>query len=247
MQNGKDVYVKKPVSHNVSEGRRMVEVARKTNKICQTGTQSRSSDGLKEAMAYLHEGNLGKITLARGLCYKRRPSIGKVDGPQDPPPTVDYDLWCGPAEKLPIMRKRFHYDWHWQWNTGNGDLGNQGIHEMDKARWGLNKQVFPQTVLGLGGRFGYEDDGNTPNTELVFMDYGDCKLIFEVRGLETPDLKGAKVGNLYYGEKGYMVVPSYEHAIAYDNDGKVLKEFKGKESHFRNFIDVRFRHSPPDA
>src|SRR5262249_8581601 len=139
-----DVYLEKPVSHNVSEGRRIVEAARKYNKICQAGTQSRSSTGLKEAMAFLHEGKLGKIKLARGLCYKRRESIGKVDGPQQPPKTMDYDLWCGPAPyKLPHRNTpkfgTVHYDWHWMWDYGNGDLGNQGIHEMDKARWGLGK------------------------------------------------------------------------------------------------------------
>jgi predicted dehydrogenase len=237
IQAGKDVYVEKPVSHNIWEGRKIVEAARKYKRICQTGTQSRGHKGLQDGMKYLHEGKLGKITLARGLCYKPRKSIGKVDSPQNPPPTVDYDLWCGPAAKLPIMRKRFHYDWHWQWNTGNGDIGNQGIHEMDKARWGLGKQEFPKTVVGLGGRFGYVDDGETPNSELAFMDYGDCQLIFEVRGLDTPDLKGAKVGNIWYGEKGYMVAPSYDNCIVFDNDNNKIEEFKGGGDHHRNFID----------
>ena len=136
MQNGKDVYVEKPVSHNVSEGRRVVEAARKYGRICQAGTQIRSMPGIREAMQFLHDGKLGKISVARGLCYKRRDSIGKADGTQKVPATCDYDLWCGPAPKKPLARKRLHYDWHWVWDTGNGDLGNQGIHEMDKARWG---------------------------------------------------------------------------------------------------------------
>src|SRR5262245_10843734 len=148
MQAGKDVYVEKPVSHNVSEGRRIVETARKLNRICQTGTQSRSQKGLRDSIAFIHAGKLGKITLSRGLCYKLRPSIGKVSGPQEPPKTMDYDLWCGPAPNKRPMRNTnngtVHYDWHWIWDYGNGDLGNQGIHEMDKARWGLNVNELPR-------------------------------------------------------------------------------------------------------
>jgi len=238
MMAGKDVYVEKPSSHNVWEGRRTVDIARQLGRICQVGTQIRSSEGIRQAIQYLHEGNLGKITLARGLCYKRRDSIGKVSGSQEPPATVDYDIWLGPAPKKPVMRQRFHYDWHWFWDYGNGDLGNQGVHQMDIARWGLNKNTLPNKVLGLGGRFGYVDDGETPNTELVFCDYGDCQLIFEVRGLETPDLKGVKVGNIFYGEKGIMVIPSYNQAIVFDNDGNKVTEFNAGGDHMRNFLDA---------
>ncbi len=238
MMAGKDVYVEKPTSHNVWEGRRTVQIARQLGRICQGGTQIRSSEGIRQAIQYLHEGKLGKVYLARGLCYKRRDSIGKVPGPQEPPATVDYDIWLGPAPKKPVMRQRFHYDWHWFWDYGNGDLGNQGVHQMDIARWGLNKNTLPNKVLGLGGRFGYEDDGETPNTELVFCDYGDCQLIFEVRGLETPDLKGVKVGNIFYGEKGIMVIPSYSQAIVFDNDGNKVAEFNAGGDHMRNFLDA---------
>jgi predicted dehydrogenase len=215
-----------------------VDIARQLGRICQVGTQIRSSEGIRQAIQYLHEGNLGRITLARGLCYKRRDSIGKVSGSQEPPATVDYDIWLGPAPKKPVMRQRFHYDWHWFWDYGNGDLGNQGVHQMDIARWGLNKNTLPNKVLGLGGRFGYVDDGETPNTELVFCDFGDCQLIFEVRGLETPDLKGVKVGNIFYGEKGIMVIPSYNQAIVFDNDGNKVTEFNAGGDHMRNFLDA---------
>jgi hypothetical protein len=142
------------------------------------------------------------------------------------------------------MRKQFHYDWHWQWAYGAGDLGNQGIHEMDKARWGLGKNSLPNHVFSIGGRFGYVDDGQTPNTVVVFHDYGDSQLIFEVRGLETPKLtpikngEGAAVGNIFYGEKGLMVMPSYSSATAYDLDGNKIRDFKGEGDHFRNFVDV---------
>ena len=170
LQAGKDVYVEKPVSHNVWEGRQIVEAARKYNKMCQCGTQSRSNPGMRQAMDFIHQGGIGKVSLARGLCYKKRGSIGKVDGPQTPPATCDYDLWCGPAPVKPLMRKRLHYDWHWQWDYGNGDLGNQGIHEMDKARWGLNKNELPRSVVSLGGRWGYVDDGQTANTQVCVFD-----------------------------------------------------------------------------
>ena len=236
MQAGKDVYVEKPVSHNVSEGRRIVEIARKYGRICQTGTQSRSNPGMREAMEFLHAGKLGHIKVSRGLCYKNRPSIGKVTGEQPIPKTVDYDLWCGPAPKKPLLRKRLHYDWHWIWDYGNGDLGNQGIHEMDIARWGLGKHELCRAVQSVGGRFGYVDDGETANTQICVFDYGDCELIFEVRGLPTKDLLGAKVGNIFYGTEGYLVSPGYSGATAFDQKGKVIKTFGGGGNHYGNFV-----------
>jgi predicted dehydrogenase len=238
MQAGKDVYVEKPVSHNVREGRMIVEFARKLNKICQTGTQSRSTDGMRQSIEYVQSGKIGKVTLARGLCYKPRGSIGKVEAATTPPKTCDYDLWCGPAEMTPLMRKKLHYDWHWVWNTGNGDLGNQGIHEMDKARWGLGKNEMPKAVQSIGGRFGYIDDGQTANTQICVFDYGDCELIFEVRGLKTDKLLGAGVGNIFYGSEGYVVCPSYSSGIAYTKDGQVVQKFNGgsEDGHFGNFI-----------
>jgi predicted dehydrogenase len=236
MQNGKDVYVEKPVSHNVSEGRRVVEAARKYGRICQAGTQIRSSPGIREAIQFLRDGKLGKISVARGLCYKSRGSIGKVDGPQQPPKTVDYDLWCGPAPKKPLMRKNLHYDWHWVWDTGNGDLGNQGIHQMDVARWGLGKAGLAGSALSVGGRFGYVDDGQTANTQICVFSYGDSELIFEVRGLKTKDLLGARVGNIFYGSDGYLVCSTYERATAFTPKGEVIRQFGGRGDHFENFV-----------
>lgn len=248
MQAGKDVYVEKPVSHNVSEGRRIVETARKYGKICQTGTQSRSSKGMQDAIAFLHSGKLGKVEVARGLCYKLRGSIGKVSQPTPVPKSVNYDLWCGPAPVKPLMRKNLHYDWHWIWDYGNGDLGNQGIHEMDKARWGLGKMELAKSVMSFGGRFGYVDDGETANTQVCIFDYGDSKLVFEVRGLwskspypgkESPkdSLKPtAFVGNVFYCADGYLVCPNYTGGIAYSKDGEVLKKFSGGDDHFGNFV-----------
>lgn len=244
IQAGKDVYVEKPVSHNVSEGRRLVEFARKHDKIVQTGTQSRSSiAGLKAAVAWVRAGNLGKIKLARGLCYKRRPSIGKVDGEQAIPANIDYDLWCGPALKLPLMRKKLHYDWHWVWNTGCGDLGNQGIHEMDVARWFLGEMELSPRIFSVGGRLGYVDDGETPNTMVIYHDYAAAPLIFEVRGLPSKTdaknmdkYKGADIGIVIECEGGHVTVPSYNAATAYDKEGKQIKHFAGSEDHHANWL-----------
>jgi len=239
MEHGKDVYVEKPVSHNVREGRILVEVARKTGKICQAGTQSRSHKACIDAMEYIHSGKIGKVTLSRGLCYKRRQSIGKVAADMPVPDGVDYDLWLGPAPQKPVHRQRFHYDWHWFWDYGAGDLGNQGIHQMDIARWGLNRDTLPNSVMSLGGRFGYDDDGQTPNTELSFFDYGDAQLIFEVRGLKTDPYKGADVGNIIYGSDGYVVITAnYGKAAAFDNSGNQVKLFTGGGDHFGNFLDA---------
>ncbi len=243
IQAGKDVYVEKPVSHNVSEGRRIVEFARKYNKIVQTGTQSRSSSGLRDLMSYLHGGKLGAVKLAYGLCYKPRPTIGKVDGPQKVPETIDYNLWCGPAPLDPPRHSSpihgtVHYDWHWFWATGNGDLGNQGIHEMDKARWGLNLKSLPENIWSVGGRVGYVDSAETANTQLCFFNYPkeEARLIFEVRGLKTGHYRGARVGNIWVGSKGYAVSNSYSGGVAYRPDGEIMEVFKGGGNHYENFL-----------
>jgi predicted dehydrogenase len=245
IQAGKDVYVEKPVSHNVWEGRQLVKAARQHNRIVQTGTQCRSSSGIQEAIDYIKQGNIGKIIRARGFCYKRRPSIGKVDGPQTPPQSVDYDLWCGPAPKEPLMRKNLHYDWHWVWPTGNGDLGNQGIHQMDLCRWILGEAELSPRVWSVGGRLGYVDDGTTPNTLIAFHDYPRAPLIFEVRGL--PSAAGSKTMDKYRGvdvgavadcEGGAMIIGNYSSATIVDKEGKELKKFSGSSSHFANFINA---------
>jgi predicted dehydrogenase len=243
VQAGKDVYVEKPVSHNVWEGRQLVKAARAHQKIVQAGTQCRSSSGILEGIEYVRQGNIGKILRARGLCYKRRPSIGKVDGPQTVPANIDYDLWCGPAPKDPLMRKHLHYDWHWVWPTGNGDLGNQGIHQMDIARWALGEAELSPRIISVGGRLGYVDDGTTPNTLIAFHDYPAAPLIFEVRGLPTSSDKqtmdnyhGASIGVVVDCEGGSMLIPDYSTAIIHDKEGKEIKRFKAGSSHFANFL-----------
>jgi predicted dehydrogenase len=235
IQAGKDVYVEKPVSHNVSEGRRVVDAARKYNKICQTGTQSRSNPGMKDAMEFVHAGKIGEVKVARGLCYKPRASIGPK-GDYQVPSSVDYNLWSGPAPILPLTRKQFHYDWHWQWAYGCGDLGNQGIHQMDLARWGLGVNQLSNSVFSYGGRFGYEDAGETANTQVLAHDYGDKTLVFEVRGLKTGDYKSAKIGVIFEGSDGYVVMNTYHSGAAFDKDGNKIRDFKGEGDHFANFL-----------
>ena len=245
IQAGKDVYVEKPVSHNVWEGSQIVQAGSVYNRIVQSGTQIRSNPGVREAIAWVQEGNLGKIKLARGLCYKRRDSIGKTINPQPIPASINYDLWTGPAPMGPLRRTRLHYDWHWVWDTGNGDLGNQGIHQMDIARWALGENELPPRMFSVGGRLGYEDDGATPNTLIVFLDYKAAPLIFEVRGLpsgtglsQMDKYRGAGIGVVIDCEHGYLVIPSYSSGIAYDKDGKKIKRFEGSANHFQNFINA---------
>ena len=236
MQAGKDVYVEKPVCHNINEGQRIVETARKYDKICQTGTQSRSASGAQQTIEYMKSGKLGDITLARGLCYKPRPSIG-AKGDYQPPASVDYNLWCGPAPMAPLTRPKLHYDWHWVWATGNGDLGNQGIHQMDVARWGLGVDQLAKGVITFGGRFGYEDAGETPNTEVAVFDYGPKTLVFEVRGLRSGPLKDVHIGNIFEGTEGYAVITdSYSHGTIFDKDMKVVQKFDAGGNHFANFV-----------
>ena len=173
MQAGKHAYIEKPCSHNVWEGRQLVKAAREHNRLCQHGTQGRSSPAIREAIQKLREGVIGDVYMARGLCFKWRPSIGKAGGPQQIPAGVDYDLWCGPAPKKPLLRKNLHYDWHWEWDCGNGDMGNQGVHEMDMARWGLGVGL-PDRIQSMGGHFMFDDDQETPNTLIGTQRRGSC-------------------------------------------------------------------------
>ena len=248
-QAGKDVYLEKPISHNVWEGRQVVRAAARYGRVVEAGMQCRSSTSLAEAAAWIQAGNLGKIRVARGLCYKRRDSIGLSEGPQSVPSTVNYDLWLGPAPMEAPRRKRFHYEWHWFWATGNGDLGNQGIHQMDIARWFLGEPGIAAHTLSVGGRLGYTDDGETPNTQVIVHDYARAPLVFEVRGLTEsassttmdryPSGKlGASIGVVVECEGGNLVIPDYTSAHAYDTKGQLLKSFSGATSHFQNFIDV---------
>ena len=211
-QAGKDVYVEKPLSHNVFEGRKAVEAAEKYKRIVQHGSQIRSNPSIQEAIQHLRDGLLGEVYMARGLCYRWRDSIGKTeDGPV--PEGVDYDLWLGPAPERPFNENHFHYNWHYMWDYGNGDIGNQGVHQMDIARWGLDV-TLPKTVTSMGNMYIFDDDKEVPNVITSAFDFPDAgergrMLVFDTRPWCTNDEKGAKVGILFYGSEGYMVIDTY--------------------------------------
>ena len=208
-QSGKDVYVEKPASYNIHESQRMVEVARKASRMVQVGSQSRSVPLVRRAMELLQGGAIGQIYAAKGLCFKRRKSIGKT--PVEPVPAgVDWEKFLGPAPMRPYTKNRYAYNWHWFWDTGNGDLGNQGVHQMDICRWGLGEVKLPQSVVSTGGKFVYDDDQETPNTQLATYAYGSREIIFEVRGFPSnpesglPVKSGNSIGNLFLGSEGWM-------------------------------------------
>lgn len=232
MQAGKDVYVEKPVSHNVVEGRRIVDAARKYGRICQGGTQNRSRGGLAAAVKYMQEGKLGDVKLARSIVYGRRGSIG---GPAacEMPPRCDYNLWAGPAPMTELNRPKFHYDWHWFWDTGNGEIGNNNIHSLDICRWGLGVTGLGHSVLSYGGRLGYTDVAETPNSQVGIFDFGDKTIVSETRGLKTaPFHPTIKSMWFFYGSEG-IIADSH----LFDLEGKLVRPFTGEsENHFANFL-----------
>ncbi|MCE9530932.1 MAG: Gfo/Idh/MocA family oxidoreductase [Planctomycetes bacterium] len=236
MQSGKDVYVEKPVSHNISEGRRIVQVSRKTNRICQGGTQNRSNMALAEAVEYMKAGKLGEVKLARSIIYGGRGSIG-AKGEYKLPENVDYNLFAGPAPLSPLTRPKLHYDWHWDWQTGNGELGNNNIHSIDICRWGLGLTGLGRSAISYGGRFGYIDAGETPNTQVCIFDYGNKTIVAETRGLKSaPFRQGFTGGWLFHGAEGSIAGSSL-----FDKEGKLVSTFTGKtksENHFANFLNA---------
>ncbi|MCF7976271.1 MAG: Gfo/Idh/MocA family oxidoreductase [Phycisphaerae bacterium] len=267
MQAGLDAYIEKPICHNIKEGRALVTAAKKYKKICQVGTQCRSNPAVQNAMKFIEEGGIGEVNFSRGLCYKRRKSIGAL-GDYPIPEQIDFNLWSGPVQYTTpkLTRPKLHYDWHWQRAYGNGDSGNQGPHQTDIARWGLGINRHPNSIITYGGRLGYQaerndpnyiDAGDTANTEVAIYDYGDKTMVFETRGLSVDDsadmgittmfnnqTKGNKIGVIFYGTEGYLVQIEYTHCIAFDLKGKIIKEFKGGGDHYGNFIDaMRSRRS----
>lgn len=243
MQAGKDVYVEKPGSHNIFEGRRMVEAAKKYDRIVQHGVQLRSSVAVQEAIKHLRDGLIGRVYMARGLVFRERGDIGKK-GLSPVPEGLDYDLWTGPAEKQPFSRDIVHYNWHWTWNYGNGDVGNQGIHETDLCMWGLDVGL-PEIITAGGGRFLFDDAKITP--EVLSSQYvypKEKKMIeFEVRPWHTNLENGAGVGNIFYGTEGYLVVYNYDRYESFI--GKAKKPGPARREggdHFLNFIEAVRAH-----
>jgi predicted dehydrogenase len=247
-QAGKDVYVEKPASHNVFESKQIVAAARKYNRIVQMGSQSRSSTALQEGIQKMKAGEFGEIYMSRGLCFKARNTIGKTPV-SAVPPGVDYDLWTGPAPMRPFTKNRFHYNWHWFWDTGNGDLGNQGIHEVDISRWGLGV-THPTKITAIGGKFMFDDDQETPNTITAayeFMVNGRPKMMsFEVRhwysnheaGING-ERPGNTIGNTFYGANGYLVIDNYNKYYSFMGPkGEAGPAKTAGGDHFMNFIDA---------
>ncbi len=258
-QAGKDVYVEKPACHNIWEGGQMIKAARKYQRIVQVGSQSRSTAFKMKAVELLKQGVIGKIYMAKGLCYKWRPSIGHT--PNTPvPPGINWEQFLGPAPMRPFSMNRYKYNWHWFWDTGNGDLGNQGVHEMDICRWVLGETGAPKTAYSAGGKYISVDDQETPNTQWATFDYGDFRIEFEVRGLVTGGESGVEmaggnfVGNVFYGSEGCMAV-----------DGRGYRVFKGRkrekviderpaqthggydtDAHFVNFLKAVRSRNPKD-
>jgi predicted dehydrogenase len=255
VQAGKDVYVEKPCSHNMFEAKQIVAAAQKHNRVVQHGSQSRSSTALKEAVQKLNDGSIiGDVYMARGLCFKWRDTINRTPV-EAVPAGVNYDLWLGPAPKREFTKNHFHYNWHWFWDYGNGDLGNQGIHEVDIARWGLGVK-YPTKVSCIGGHFMFDDDQETPNTLTATYEFNEGgkkrMMVFEVRhwmsnheaGVgENKDKKGKKdpntIGNLFYGSKGYLAIDGYSSYKTWlGKDQEAGPEGHKGGDHFANFIDV---------
>lgn len=223
-QAGKDVYVEKPACHNVYEGGKMVEAARRYNRMVQVGSQSRSMPFRRQAIDLLRAGIIGDIYMAKGNCFKRRKSIGKA-AVEPVPAGIDWDQFLGPAPMRPFTMNRFKYNWHWFWDTGNGDIGNQGAHELDFARWALGKNM-PRAVSCTGGKFAYDDDQETPNTQLATFDYGTQQLVFDVRGLPTPPEEAVMIGDIIYGTEGFMAADWAGFRVFKGDDKQPVQEFK---------------------
>jgi predicted dehydrogenase len=258
-QAGKDVYLEKPISHNISEGRKAVEAARKYDRIVQAGTQRRSDPFFISAVDFMHSGKLGRVYLVRLQILRSRESIGR--GKLVPiPEGVNYDLWLGPAPWRPFIDNRFHYNWHWFWETGNGETGNNGPHVMDLARWTLQKYDHPRKVQSVGGYYGFDCDQETPNTQLSALQYADGSLIqLDVRNLYTNRETPESFGTLFYGTEGWMKVtedkwetfygrkdepgPSMTREEAVAKLGEKLNtRGTGDVPHFYNFIDAVRAH-----
>jgi predicted dehydrogenase len=250
-QAGKDVYVEKPCSHNIHEGRIAVEAARKYDRIVQHGTQSRSMVAWAQVAELIKSGRYGKLLVSRGLCYKPRNSIG-VKPDTEAPESLDYNLWLGPAAVHPFNGNYVHYNWHWFWDFGNGDIGNQGVHQIDVARWLIPGATLPRGVISLGGRFGYTDQGETPNSQITVFNFGDADLIFEVRGLKTGEYQGEMIGNIVHLEEGTIAGGKFYPKGKEKDQGEPLPKVEGRRGpgrnrdHFGNFIAAVRSHKTSD-
>ena len=246
--SGKHVYVEKPCSHNILEGRLLVESASRNKRLVQHGTQSRSMELIRHAISHLHQGIIGKVLFAKAFNIQKRADIGHSK-PSNPPEGFDYDLWTGPAPKVPFQSNRHHYTWHWWHDFGTGDMGNDGVHELDIARWGLGVTSHPNRVAAIGGKYYFDDDQQFPDTQNVLFEYkpdsksSDPKqLMFEMRiwSPYSPD-QGIENGNIFYGTEGWMLLSKKGIVKVFDKKNKAI-ELPGNpeahESHQMNFIEA---------
>jgi len=239
-QAGKHVYCEKPLGHFIWEGRQMVNAARKYNRLVQVGTQSRSQRTVHQTMKYIKEGQLGKIKYITCFANKPRTPIGKLEKPLRIPETLDYELWCGPARKDPIYRNRIQYDCSFTWDKGDGESCNQGVHEIDVARWLMGITQLPRRVISVGGRFVFNDAGDVPNTQIIYYDYPEVPILYEVHNLKeakgskkSPTFRGVRTDVCVNCEGGYVMMRA---GLVFDKDGKQIKKFTGGEDHYQNFI-----------
>ena len=258
-QAGKHVYVEKPLSHYIREGRQMVNAARKHNRIVQCGTQHRSSHAVRDAIAWTRQGHLGKIKYITCFAIKPRRPIGKRDKPLEIPDSVDFELWCGPAKKQPIYRDRLQYDCRYDWNTGDGETVDQGVHELDVARWWLGEKTIPRRTMSIGGRFMWDDAGQATNAHIMCYDFATAPVFHEIYNITAPAfcdglglfktkgsiderrLKRGPYGLIVTCEGGAILAQAYQShrtCVAYDRKGKEVKTFSGRGDHFVNFIQA---------
>ena len=256
LEAGKHVYVEKPVSHNFREGQLLIDAAQKSGKVVQHGTQARSSAGIQEAIGHLRNGLIGDVLIAKCWNWQTRNSIGHAN-PTQPPANVDYDTWVGPAEWMPYQKNRFHYDWHWWYNFGAGDLGNDGVHEMDYALWGLGVTGAPKRISGMGGVYFFNDDRQWPDTQQVTFEYetpaGPRMLVYEQRLWSNSYPYNVDSGAEFYGSKGKLFVSKRGKFDVFDDqknrvpvklDGVVKPEVA---NHMQNWINTAKNGKTPNA
>jgi len=256
LEAGKHVYVEKPCSHNIREGRLMVQAARRKKLVVQTGTQSRSGEHVKQAMQLLREGAIGDVLVSKAWNSQKRGNIGRRK-PGKPPKNFDYELWLGPTPTMPFQSNRHHYTWHWWYATGTGDMGNDGVHDLDLARWGLGVETHPSSVAAIGSKYFFDDDQQFPDTQTVVFEYpGDGKvgsrrqLIFEQRIWSPYRQEGYENGNAFYGTKGMLLLGKGEGWKLYGPKNKLIKRmgYVDRETpHQRNFLDCIRSGARPSA
>ena len=238
---GKHVYVEKPCSHNVRESHLLVQAAREHKRCVQHGTQRRSSSQVKAAVQALRDGVIGKVLAAKAINHQLRGPIGRAPV-TEPPAGVNYDLWLGPAPKHAFTKNRWHYNWHWFWDYGCGDLGNDGIHQLDVARWGLGVE-YPKAMVCSGGQLFYDDDHETPDTQTIIYEYDRCQLIYEMRLWTDYSMEGHDNGTIFYGTEGRME-DGRQGVVATLKDGQTKKIEGGRESHLADFLNAVRANDP---